>query len=387
MATTGTASLSAAARRICASTTASRIVPRVVTASHKLTIDGCTTSKLIINKRTWMSPTFEAAGSSWRIAYGPYGHKPYRIGQPIDPSPTDKDDDYLSLYLQLDPAKVSRSDQVEMAKFKFSLLDESGNPVPEFTRATTEFSCFGGDGKHQGFCDFVRWKDLEESGCLKDDCFAVRCDITALTDGGGEGDAPAVVVPPSDLHHHLTDLLWKKKEGKDVTIAVAGGETFDAHGWLLAARSPVFEAELLAAAKEKVPGGGIRRHVEVQGVDPNVFKAMLHFMYTDALPAPETEGTDAAAMAGGLLAAAHRYKLERLKLMCEEMLLKRVDVDTVAATLAVAEQHGCRALKAACVEFITRPGNLKAVMETQGFQKMKDTCPGVVMEIVMKQLA
>jgi speckle-type POZ protein len=61
---------------------------------------------------------------------------------------------------------------------------------------------------------------------------------------------------------------------------------------------------------------------------------------------------DDVAMARGLLAAASRYKLEKLKLICEETLLQRIDVSTVAGILAAAEQHQCRALKAACMDFI-----------------------------------
>ncbi|TVU49791.1 hypothetical protein EJB05_01128, partial [Eragrostis curvula] len=172
----------------------------------------------------------------------------------------------------------------------------------------------------------------------------------------------------------------------------AGGEqtAHDAHGWLLASRSPVFEAELLAAAKEKVPGGGVRRHVELQGVEPRVFKAMLRYMYTDALP-PEMmaaqEQKKAVAMAQGLLAAAHKYKLDRLRLMCEEMLCERVDMDTVAGSLAVAKEHGCQVLEAMCLEFISRPGNLKAVMETEGFEKIKTSCPALLVELLMKRFA
>ncbi|GJN34793.1 hypothetical protein PR202_gb23489 [Eleusine coracana subsp. coracana] len=58
-----------------------------------------------------------------------------------------------------------------------------------------------------------------------------------------------------------------------------------------------FEAELVTAAKEKTPGGSVRRHVEVQGMDPKVFKAMLHFIYTDTLL--EMEEDEAVEMAGG----------------------------------------------------------------------------------------
>ncbi|XP_066357881.1 BTB/POZ and MATH domain-containing protein 1-like [Miscanthus floridulus] len=222
-----------------------------------------------------------------------------------------------------------------------------------------------------GFDGFVKWKDLHESGALKDDRFTIRCEITAIRDWPEPDDnddgAPVstVVVPPSDLHQQLSDLLWKQKHGADVVIDVAG-ETFEAHGWLLAARSPVLEAELLALTssgkkeKEKEKEGAARRVMKIKGMELKVFKAMLHFMYTDALPQELEQDGDGVEMARGLLAAAHRYKLERLKLMCEEALCRRIDVGTVAATLVAAEEHGCQALKAACLEFMARPGCIKA---------------------------
>ncbi|KAL6622419.1 hypothetical protein ACP70R_032298 [Stipagrostis hirtigluma subsp. patula] len=364
--------LSATGRRLSRSmATASTIAPREVTERHKLTIDGYAASKKLPKGRVWQSPIFKAAGYTWRIRYGPYGE-----------SASTMDGEYISMKLEVDHGACPG--HIDPVEFKFSLLDASANPVPEFTRATTEVCSFNGESRRIGFDDFIRRKDLEASGCLNDDRFAVRCDITAIKCLNlSEPSPPArVVVPPSDLREHLNDLL-RKKEGTDVTVDVGGEATFDAHGWLLAARSPVFKAELLASTKEKSGG----RRIQVQGVDPKVFKAMLHYMYTDALPETAAAEQDAVAMAQGLLAAAHRYKLERLKLMCEERLCARIAVGTVAGTLAVAERHGCRALKAACMEFMASPEKVKAVMETEGFEKIKAECPAVLMEIMMKQMA
>nr|CAB3466156.1 unnamed protein product [Digitaria exilis] len=278
-------------------------------------------------------------------------------------------------------------------------MASTGSPTPR----GVEGHVFSEATKVYGIREFMAWKDLARSGCVKDDAFTVRCDITVFQDwtkvdddtsGGGAATpaTPRVVVPPSNLREHMNDLLWKKK-GADVTIHV-GEESFDAHGWLLMARSPVFEAELIAApaSKEKL-SGGVGRRVEIKGVEPKVFKAMLHFMYTDALPETmeeeeeEEEEETVVAMAQGLLAAANRFKLERLKVMCEEILCRHIDVSSVAVTLAVAEENGCHALKAACLEFIARPGNMKKVMETEGFEKTKDSCLAAMLDVAMKQLA
>ena len=64
-----------------------------------------------------------------------------------------------------------------------------------------------------------------------------------------------------------------------------------------------------------------------------------------------------------------RYGLDRLKLICEGKLSGGIDVDTVATTLTLAEQHNCSLLKAKCVDFIARsPETLDAVLATDGFR-------------------
>jgi len=64
-------------------------------------------------------------------------------------------------------------------------------------------------------------------------------------------------------------------------------------------------------------------------------------------------------MAQHMLAAADRYGMERLKLLCEAKLCEDVAINTVATTLALAEQHHCLQLKAECVKFIALRENLR----------------------------
>jgi len=86
------------------------------------------------------------------------------------------------------------------------------------------------------------------------------------------------------------------------------------------------------------------RHVQIDDMEPRVFKAMLHFIYTDALP--EMDKGDTVAMAQHLLVAADRYDLERLKLMCEHKLCECISTSMETTTLVLAEQHRCKGLKA-----------------------------------------
>lgn len=90
---------------------------------------------------------------------------------------------------------------------------------------------------------------------------------------------------------------------------------------------------------------------------------MLLFIYTDKLPdVHEITGVTSMCtstnMVQHLLAAADLYNLDRLKLLCESKLCEELSADTVATTLALAEQHQCSQLKAICLKFAANPLNL-----------------------------
>lgn len=87
-------------------------------------------------------------------------------------------------------------------------------------------------------------------------------------------------------------------------------------------------------------------------------------MYWDVLPdMQELTGLDtkwvSTLMSQHLLAAADRYGLERLRLLCEASLCQEVAINTVATTLALAEQHHCFQLKAVCLKFVAMRENLR----------------------------
>lgn len=145
-------------------------------------------------------------------------------------------------------------------------------------------------------------------------------------------------------------------------------------------------------------------------------------MYWDELPdMQELMGTDSTLastlVAQHLLAAADRYALERLKAICESKLCEGIAINTVATTLALAEQHHCFQLKAVGLKFVALPENLKgkhkiilfavqsicvnclfthnmtcfcfftllflsAVMQTDGFDYLKKSCPSLLTELL-----
>ncbi|WVZ94438.1 hypothetical protein U9M48_040329 [Paspalum notatum var. saurae] len=81
-----------------------------------------------------------------------------------------------------------------------------------------------------------------------------------------------------------------------------------------------------------------------------------------------------------LLVAADRYAMERMKLMCESILSKWLDIESVTTTLALADQHHCEKLKHACIAFINS-SDAKDLVESKGYEHLKRACPDVFVDI------
>ncbi|CAN6236500.1 unnamed protein product [Urochloa humidicola] len=293
---------------------------------HVLRIDGYSrTFDKNCGAPRFMSGPFRAGAHTWRIVYYPRGS--YLGNQ-----------DFISLYLFLLDDSVAEPVTIEL---KFSMLDPYLKPLKHSWLAKPTVATFSAPGSSYGYERFVRSKTL---GRLRDlrkyDCFAVRVDLRIVKE-----EDPSTMLPSSDTHYHLGYLLSRNKEHADVEFRV-GDETFAAHRLLLEARSPVFKA--------KLPGLNEERKtivvVQINDMEPRVFKAMLSFIYTDTWP--EMESKEECAMSQRLFVAADQYGLQRLKLMCEYRLCDLIDASSVAEILLLAEKYQCAALKEACFDFI-----------------------------------
>ncbi|CAD6253144.1 unnamed protein product [Miscanthus lutarioriparius] len=273
------------------------------------------------------------------------------------------------------------------ASLKLSLLDRGGRQVPSRTRAISFQNCLIQQMWQWECPGFITRDDLQRQEYLnKDGRFTVRCDIAVkpLAPKGGV----FVTVPPSDLHRHLGDLL-ARKDGADVTFQlVPGGETFSAHRCVLAARSPVFRAQLFGEMMESKSTGVV---IPIEDMEAQVFSSLLAFIYSDSLPETaddnaEQDGDDdeAVVLYQHQLAAADRYGLERMKLVCQEKLCKHIRADSVAVMLVLADRHHCPGLKEACFHFLTSSLNLESFTETDGFEVLNASCPAVLKELLAK---
>ncbi|AQK51371.1 BTB/POZ and MATH domain-containing protein 1 [Zea mays] len=320
------------------------------------------------------SDDFSAGGHLWRVICYPKGDE---VGN----------GNYLSLYLRL--VSDSKSEKIKAIIDAF-LLGRNGAPSSSSHGKRWVHVYSSPDGsRSRGFPEFVKRSVLDQSDCVTDGFVTFMVVVIVLRDS-----PMAIPVPSSDIADHLGRLLDHANDGStDVTFTV-GTETFHAHRAVLAARSPVFKAQLFGSMADA--------KITLQGIRPEVFRILLRFMYTDAFPGDdsdndnddaedslprddddedEQEGYSDIDLFQDLLAAADMYHLDRLKLMCARKLWDRVSGETVAKLLVCAELRDCSELKSACLDFFLVEKNFKVAVLTDGYLQLMQSFPSVIAEI------
>ncbi|WOL20661.1 BTB/POZ and MATH domain-containing protein 4 isoform X1 [Canna indica] len=354
-------------KEMTASPTSSRSVTETVNGSHKFVIQGYSLAKGMGVGKHIASDTFTVGGYQWAIYFYPDGKNP------------EDNSTYVSVFIAL----ASEGTDVR-ALFELTLVDQSGKGKHK-VHSHFDRSLESGPytlkyrGSMWGYKRFFRRTALETSDYLKDDCLKIDCTVGVVVSVMDSPRLHSIQVPESDIGMHFGALL-DKQEGSDVVFNVAG-EKIHAHKLVLAARSPRFRSQFFDALD------GENNEIIVTDMEPKVFKAMLHFIYRDALVEDDmlvtsnsTESCVSDTLVSKLLAAADKYSLGRLRLLCEARLCGEISVNSVASTLALADQYHAMELKACCLKFAAE--NLAAVMRSSGFEYLRDNCPSLQSELL-----
>ncbi|KQJ99039.1 BTB/POZ and MATH domain-containing protein 2 [Brachypodium distachyon] len=293
------------------------------------------------------------------------GHYTWRI----DCHYTEDDEgDCINLYLFL-RSKLKTFDGI----FEAFLVCKNGAPSSRAKRSVLNV-----DTKYTN-CDTVSWRgeilvkpSLLESRYVTNGAITLICGIVSLRGNW------SITVPASEMGNQFGSLL-DSPDGTDLSFSV-GGETFRAHRTVLAARSPVFRAMLFGSMAE---ANMSRITLSPDDIDLETFRAVLRFVYTDRPPVEERFGWSLKTTEHfqRVLAAADRYDLGRLKLMCAQKLWETVSAETVATTLGCAEMHGCPELKSRCLDFFMEKEIFKKAVLTEGYLWLMQSLPSVIDEI------
>ena len=120
----------------------------------------------------------------------------------------------------------------------------------------------------RGYKRFFKRTVLETSDFLKDDCLSIDCCVGVVKSRTESPRIYSIPVPPSNMGKQFQTLLENGKD-TDVNFEV-DGEIFAAHKLVLAARSPVFRAQLLGPMRNKNTG-----YIKVEDIMPPIFKVNL----------------------------------------------------------------------------------------------------------------
>ncbi|KAL6659232.1 hypothetical protein ACP70R_003272 [Stipagrostis hirtigluma subsp. patula] len=339
--------------------TASRCAPETEQCTHVFEIAGYSLLSVLGAGEFIRSATFAVGGHDWSIRFYPQGNR------------AEENQEYVTLGIELN-SKLVQGTKVRVL-CGIGLVDPITSVSSRFAKKPSVFSSERIFWHTKGF----KKSQLEAPRYLQDDRLVIECDITVML-GMPVLEPKAmyeIQVPPSDLSDNLGKLL-ETRDGADVIFKVKG-EIYHAHKIVLAMRSPVFKAELYGPL-----GESNKQCLTIEDMQPSVFMALLHFIYTDTLPSmDDLDADENEEMVKHLLVAADRYAMERMKLICESILCKRLNVERVATTLALADQHHCIKLKDACIGFINSLNRMDDVVKSQGYEHLKRACPAVFVEI------
>ncbi|RCV31906.1 hypothetical protein SETIT_6G215500v2 [Setaria italica] len=298
-------------------------------------------------------------------------------------------------------------------------MDKDGEPSLVAAKRTGVY-LFPRDSVRFGWSQFMSQMDLVKD-YVRDGQITFVCSIMVLHDSG-------IPVPPSDIGKNL-GMLLDSMDGLDVSFFTVDGETFHAHRAVLAARSPVFRAELLGSMAEVTMSS-----ITLLDIAPATFRIVLRFMYMDAFPVQDELGDSHSEVLQHLLAAADPAyaQLQLAQFPYDVEAIQSADATVVAeltklsdtkrrylrdpaaaargaaavghTTLAAhaeeqrrrgeeregeeeggqitcAEMYSCLELKKKCIGFIVAEKIFNKVVLTEGFMQLRQNFPFIITEV------
>ncbi|KAM3317444.1 hypothetical protein ACQJBY_035240 [Aegilops geniculata] len=350
--------------------------PEVFSSTHQFTIAGFSLEKTKGVRNAVRSGVFEVGGYSWTILCYPTGKEERGRG-------------YVSAYLQ-----VARPAGAKFKlKFCITIIGPGGKRQPIVYCWWNRWVESASDANELSWGNYhaISLRSVE-SEYLVDDRLTLSCTVhVQKLEAASTASRSIIKVPPPGIGQDIARLL-ESKLGSDVTFQVDSNH-YDAHRAVVASRSPVFAAQFFGPLAD----GSVGRCVRIHDMAPVAFEAVLHFIYTDTLPPvndDESVSTSCTELGETMerrrdmvydwLAAADRYGLERMRLLCENVLWETIHVANAAATLEIADRHHCQQPKSFCIDYIATPKVLPGVLATDGYKELKLNSPLLVADILEK---
>lgn len=212
----------------------------------------------------------------------------------------------------------------------------------------------------------------ERTGWLHNGALRVSAKITVVMspDSVGSSASLSEAGGPQEVCDSLEALLVSGIMA-DVTIRVKD-ERIQAHSVILSARSPFFAGMFSCGLKESR-----EREFHIQDLEAPAVHAMMSFIYTGSVKKGVLENDEHCS---ALLMAAHRFEMPGLVQRCVQVLSSRLDVETVADRLQVADLISSSSFKAQCLEFMKT--RLPEVQATESYARLVEQRPALLKDII-----
>uniref|UniRef100_A0A1I7Z4P8 BTB domain-containing protein n=1 Tax=Steinernema glaseri TaxID=37863 RepID=A0A1I7Z4P8_9BILA len=254
--------------------------------------------------------------------------------------------DNVSLFLKMSATSPMKEVQVK-AEYKFYFLDDRGEArfsninIGDFHAKPPK--C----GHSWGLRNIPKNKVL---GCLRDDeSLMISCHILLIPDLSRvvcRKITPTMRITDNvqvaRLYFERMHEMLQTGHASDCTI-VCEGESFQAHKFVLMTQSDVFKAMF----SHKDMTENLDSVIRLSDTSSFAVQQMLTYMYSGNLP-PLIDDDQASAV----MQLADKYGIDHLKILCEERLIEKLDLDNVCLMMHLADSHNAMNLKTACSELV-----------------------------------
>lgn len=154
-------------------------------------------------------------------------------------------------------------------------------------------------------------------------------------------EQPPVLTPYAEQFRSI----FESGRHADVKFIVGEEEVeIPAHRAILSARAEYFSAMFREGGMLESTNGVVRTHH-----DPNVFRRMLEFIYTNSVrDLATTPPNDIIA----LITLANEYLLDDLRVLCERAATRIISLDNITRLMLLSANHTGSGLREACLEFM-----------------------------------
>ncbi|XP_065205312.1 speckle-type POZ protein B-like isoform X22 [Planococcus citri] len=271
--------------------------------------------------------------------------------------------DYIGLSLFLSKLSSLEKNKKIFAEAIFLVLDNENKETLEQFVVIREYPHPDIEDSGWGIDDFIEKDRYFRDELLLNNTLTIRCEVkfSDIRSFCGSG----IKLPECDLSENYAALI-KNQMLTDVVLSV-NGKDYPAHKAVLAARSPVFCAMFSHHLKENE-----LNRVDIVDINEAVVEEMLKYIYTG-----KCEVSD--ELVEGLLAAADKYDLGRLKIMCAQKLIEGLSVENATNVVILADMHHHEDLKREAIKFVV--ANFAKVLNTAGWQNRLSSNPRLVTEV------